>query len=807
MDTLWQDLRYGLRMLWKSRTFTLIAVMTLALGIGANTAIFSIMYGIMLKPLPYKNPEQLFWIQSYNPTNGLPPLPVTVQERYEGWRDRNKSFESLAGRRFKNLNITIGQEPERELGDQVTYNYFDTLGVKPILGRFFLPEEDKAGNGQVVILEEGYWQEKFNRDPNIIGTDLIINGLKHTVVGIVPNDDQPLQRLYLPLAIDKSQEIVGIHVLQVVGRIKPDVSLAQAQEDIKAIAKVQEEENSNINAGWTVVISPMHNVIVQNVRPALTILMTAVCLLLLIACANVANLILVRATVREKEVAVRLALGAGRLRLAQQFFTESLLLTGFGAGLGILLAELIVEIFIKWKLVVLPRAGNIEINLPVLLFTLSVSLLTGIFLGLIPVLQANKTNLNEVMKENGSALVSFKGKKISNIFVVGEVALSLILLIGAGLLIRSFIKTQQVEPGFNRTNVLTMQFTLPKTSYKTPEQHASFSKQLLEKINALPGVEHSAVATVMPLAGQNFKMRFTVEGKPVVHSEVPFVSAGDVTEDYFKVLGISLLNGRLFNEQDNLTSKKVVILNRVAAEQLFPGQDPLGKRITRGVPEEGEEVEWSEVIGVVSNIKVGQLSEDFPMQMYFPYFQYPGEFGRGTNYFAVRTKLDPTLLSNSIRKEFLSLDKDLPPFNVKVLEQIVSDSLTQTRFLMTLLGIFAAVALILATVGIYGVISYSVTQRTHEIGIRLALGANSSDIMRMVLKEGFLLTIIGVVIGLIAAVGLNNLLAGLLYEVTATDPLTYLGVSALLIAVSLLATYIPARRATLVDPMVALRRE
>ncbi|MBI4852817.1 MAG: ABC transporter permease [Acidobacteria bacterium] len=807
MDTLLQDLRYGLRMLLKSPTFTFIAILTLALGIGANTAIFSIIYGIVLKPLPYKNPEELFWIQSFNPTNGSPPLPNTVIERYEGWRDRNKSFENLAAKRDKNFNVTFLTEPERVLGDQVTYNFFDTLGVKPLLGRFFLPEEDKAGFGQVVVLEESFWQEKFNSSPNIINSDLLINGIKHTIIGVAPNDDRLQHRFYVPLAIDKNQEILGFHVFQVIGRIKPNVTLAQTEADIKAIAKVQEEEMPNINKGWTVVITPVHEVIVKNVKPALTILMASVCLLLLISCANVANLILVRATLREKEVAVRIALGAGRLRLAQQFFIESLLLASVGGISGVLLAKLLLNLFVKSDLVILPRVVNIEINLQVLLFTLLVSILTGILLGLIPILQARKTNLSEVMKENSNALVNWRGRKISNIFVIGEIAISLVLLISSGLLIRSFVNMVQINPGFKTNNILTMQFSLPRTIYKTSEQDAEFNKRLIEQIKTLPGVEYASVSTGIPLTSQYFKVRFTVEGRPIIFNEIPFTMTNDVTPDYFQLMGITLLKGRLFDLQDNINGKKVVVLNQTAAEKLFPGQDPIGKRLTRGVPDEGEEPEWSEVIGIVNDIKVGKLSEDAFMQTYFPYFQYPGQLARGTIFLAVSSKIDPSSLTNAIRKEFFNLDKDLPQFNVKPLEQIVRESLTEAKFLMTLLGIFAGVALVLATIGIYGVLSYSVTQRTHEIGIRIALGAHNLAIIKMILKEGMFLTSIGLLIGIATSLALNYLLKSLLYGVSTTDLLTYFSVSLLLAGVSFLATYIPAHRATLVDPMVALRRE
>lgn len=806
MDALWQDVRYGLRMLLKSPTFTFIAIMTLALGIGANTAIFSIVYGVALKPLPYKDPEKLFWIQSYNPTNGSPPLPNTVIERYEGWRDRNQSFENLAARRDKNFNVTFATEPERILGDQITYNFFDTLGLKPLLGRFFLPEEDKAGAGQVVVLEESFWKERFNSDPNVINSDLIINGIKHTIVGISPDDERLLYRFYVPLAIDKSQELLGFHSFQVTGRIKPGVTLAQAEADIKAIAKVQEEEMPNINEGWTVVISPLQEVIVRGIRPALTILMVSVCLLLLIACANVANLILVRATLREKEVAVRIALGASRLRIAQQFFVESLMLSGSGGILGLLLAQFLIEAFVKSNLVALPRISGVEINLNVLIFTLGISCLAGILLGLIPAFQFGKTSLNEVMKENSGALVNWRGKKISNIFVVGEITLSLVLLIGAGLLIRSFLNVIKVDPGFNTNNVLTMQFTLPTTKYKTSEERGLFSQQIIERIKALPGVDYASVSTSMPLT-MYYKLRFTVEGKPIIFNEIPFTMSNDVTPEYFNLMGISLLKGRLFDERDNMKSKRVTILSLTAAEQLFPGQDPIGKRITRGVPDSGEDVDWSEVVGVVSDVKVNQLNEPPFIQTYFPYLQYPAELSRGTSFLAVRTKTDPSLLINALRKEFFALDKDLPQFNIKTLDKIASDSLNSSKFLMTLLGIFAFVALILATVGIYGVISYSVTQRTHEIGIRLALGARTLDIMQMILKEGVILTSIGIVLGLLVSFGLNHLLKSLLYGVSTTDPVTYILISLVLGFVSLLATYIPARRATLVDPMIALRRE
>ena len=809
METLWQDIRYGLRMLGKSPSFTIIAIAALALGIGANTAIFSIIYGIILKPLPYQDPNSLVFVQSHNPTSGIPPLTVTVPARYEGWRDRNHVFENLAGRRTKNFNITVDKEPERVLGDQITYNYFDTLGVKPLKGRFFFKEEDKAGNAQVVILREGYWQERFGGNIDVIGQQITVNNNSYTIVGIAPNDHRNNNfNIFVPLALEPEKEIRGFHNLQVIGRLKSGVSINQAEAEIKTIAEAQVQEDPNVNSGWTVVVTPMHEVIVKDVRPALMILLSAVFLVLMIACANVANLILVRVTIREREVAIRAALGAGRLRLAQQFFTESLLLSLMGGVLGILLANLLVTIFIKWNLVLLPRASEIQINLPVLFFTVLVSVLTGVVLGLVPVFQASKTNLGEVMKENTHTATGWRGRKISNILIVSEVALSLVLLIGAGLLIRSFMKVQQVDPGFNPDNVLTTQFALQGSVYQDGDKQLNFHKQFIEKTSNLPGVELAATSTSVPLSGQNPKIRYSVEGQQIDFNNTPFAASADITPEYFKVMGIPLIKGRFFTDQDNVSSDKVVIVNQTMAEKIFPGQDPIGKRITRGVPDENETPEWSQIIGVVGDVKMAQLSEKFESQMYFPFYQYPQDFAlRSTFFLVTRTKVDPNSLVKGVREQALSIDKDLPMFNTKILSQMVSDSLTYARFLMTLLGIFAFSALILASVGIYGVISYSVAQRTHEIGIRLALGAQTFDIMKMVLKEGLSLTLLGIGVGLGVSLALNHLMSNLLYGVTTTDPTTYVAIILILITITLMAIYLPANRATRVDPIVALRRE
>lgn len=807
MERLWQDVRYGFRMLWKSPTFTLIAIITLALGIGANTAIFSIIYGIVLKPLPYKDPDKLVHIQSYNPSENFPPLIITVPARYVGWRERNHVFENLAGRRESNFNLTIGEKAERVLGDQITYNYFDTLGINPIKGRFFFADEDKPGNAQVVILKESYWQERFAGDPNIIGKTLVIDNKIYTIIGIAPSDFRNNFSLYIPLALELDKEVRGLHSLQVIGRLKAGVSISQAEAEMKAIAEGQVQEDPNVNSGWTVALSPMHELIVKKVRPTLMILLAAVCLVLLIACANVANLILVRATIREKEVVIRAALGAGRLRLAQQFFTESVLLALIGGTLGIILANLIITIFVKWKLILLPRTTDIAINLPVLCFTLVVSMLVGVSLGLVPIIQASKVNLTEIMKETGNTLTGWRTRRISNILVVGEVALSLVLLIGAGLLIRSFLKIQQVDPGFNPKNVLTTQLVLQGVNYEKEDQCLNFEKDVIQKISALPGVEAVSITTAIPLSGKYPKIRFTVEGKTVDFAQIPFGPSAEVTPDYFKVMGIPLLKGRFFTEQDQGNSPKIAIINQKMAEDFFPGQDPIGKRITRGAPDTNETPEWSEIVGVVGNVKVTELKDDGDVQIYYPAYQYPGDNISRNVFLAIRTKVEPTTLTASTRETIQKIDKELPIFNIRTLQQIVSDSLTYSRFLIMLLGLFAAVALLLAIVGIYGVISYSVAQRTHEIGIRLALGAQNLDIMKMVLKEGMTLALLGIGIGFLSALGFNHLIKSLLYEVTVTDPVTYLVIVSTLFLVALLAIYIPASRATSVDPMVALRRE
>jgi putative ABC transport system permease protein len=806
-EQLAQDLRFGVRMLTKHPGFTLVAVITLALGIGANTAIFSVVNTVLLRPLPYKDPNRLVMVWEDAAQQGF-PRNSTTPANFIDWRDQNQVFEGMAALGRQSFNLTGVGEPEKIEGRRVSANLFDLLGVEPQLGRAFLREEDQPGANRVVIMSHGLWQRRFGSDINIIGKPLTLNGESFTVVGVMRPDFQFPSReaeMWVPLAFSPGEAANrGRHFLEVIARTKPGITLQQAQAEMDTIAaRLQQQYPDMVTSNGSVVIS-LHEQVVGDIKTALLVLLSAVGLVLLIACANVANLLLARAAVRQKEIAIRVALGAGRLRLIRQFLTESILLAGLGGGVGLLMSLWGINLLKAFIPENISQVEAVTVDAKVLGFTLVVSLLTGLIFGLAPMTQASKLDLNETLKEGGRDSAAGRlGNRIRGLLVIAEVAVSLILLVGAGLLINSFMRLSHIDPGFRANNLLTMRVVLPELKYADHRRRSAFYTDLVSRVEALPGVRSAAVTNWIPLVLQGDTVGISIEGRPDPGpAERPDVVTRVVSPHYFTTMGIELLQGREFGEQNRGGSHVVVVISETMARRLWPGEDPIGKRITPGTPDNPDD--WCEIIGVVKDVRQFQLDADPKPQMYFTYEQ-AGFFA--PNHLVVRTDVEPQSLAATVRGTVWGIDKDQPVSNISTMEDILSESVARQRFSTLLLGIFAAVALVLAAVGIYGVMSYSVAQRTREIGIRMALGAQSSDVLELVIGHGMRLALVGVTVGLIGAFVLTRLMQSLLFGVSATDPVTFAVIALLLTGVALLACYLPARRAVKVDQMIALRYE
>jgi putative ABC transport system permease protein len=802
MNTLLQDLRYGMRMLIKHPFFTLVAMLALALGIGANTAIFNVVNAVLLRPLPFEKPEQL--VSVYEKRVKLNRLRNVVSSPdFIDWENQNHVFENLAAYTGDNFNLTGADEPVRIVGTTASGKFFKVLGVKPLLGRTFTDEEDKAGAPHVVVLSHAFWQRRFGSDAGIIGKPLTFNGESYTVIGVMPQRfDFPDRKseMWTPLALDTSQPLNrGSHYLNVVGRLKEGVALAQAQAEMETIAARLEQQYPDKNTGHSVNIFPLYEEVVGQVRPALWVLMGAVGFVLLIACANVANLSLARSATRNKELAIRTALGASRLRVVRQLLTESLLLAGLGGVCGLLLALWGTEALVAIIPVETPRVNEIGMDWRVLGFAFGISLLTGLIFGLLPALQASKPDLNESLKESSrGAAGSFHGSRARSLLIVSEVALSLVLLIGAGLMLKSFVRLREINPGFNPENVLAMEISLSPAKYKEVEKQVLFFGQIIERARALPGVQAAGATAGLPLGGQYAARYFGIEGRPPQPAGEGFnANYNIVSSNYFRTLGIPLLRGRDIDDRDVQSSTHVVVVNEALARRYFPNEDALGQHIAIG------DATASEIVGVVGDVHNTSLEAETKPEMYFPYTQDPIPFMTLT----MRSTADTQSLAAAMQREVRAIDRDQPIYNIRMMNEVLAESVSSRRVTMLLLGLFASLSLLLAMVGIYGVISYTVTQRTKEIGIRLALGARASDVMRLIVGQGMLPVLIGVGIGLAAAFALTRVMSSLLFSVSATDPLTFIGVSLLLALVALVACLIPARRATKVDPMVALRYE
>jgi putative ABC transport system permease protein len=802
-----QDVRYGARMLLKNPAFTAIAVLALALGIGANSAIFSVVNTLLLRPLPYKNPAQLVVIWENATHLGFPkntPSPANFLD----WQKQATLFEGMGAFAERSFNLTGVGEPERLDGRRVSANLFDLLGVKPVLGRNFVPDEDKPGT-KVALLNETLWKRRFGSDPGVIGRSVSLNGEPYTVVGVLPSTVRlPAfgnwrDQIWVPLAFPAEEAAArGNHFLEIIGRMKPGVTLPQAGAEMETIAARLAQQYPEHNTRIGAVVNPLHEEIVGDMKPALLILLGAVAFVLLIACANVANLLLARAAARHKEIALRLALGADRARLTKQLLVESVMLSMLGGIVGLLLAYAGLRVLTRFIPADVAHAEMISIDGKVLIFTLIVALVTGLVFGLAPASQAANFNLNDTLKEGGrDSGAGPRGKRLRSALVIAEVAVSFILLIGAGLLINSFMHLRNLDPGFRADHLLALQVDLSETKYPDTPRRVAFFDEVVRRVQALPGVKSVAIAGNLPFMYNGDSGPIGVEGipdpPPDQHPDVIYRALGP---NYFSTMGIPLVRGRDFNEQDNLDTDMKVIVSEKTVRQYWPNTDPIGKRLKVGsTTAEGP---WRTVIGVVKDVRQNDFIAEPKMQMYFNYRQLRSLM---PNALIVRTAVDPLSLATSVRNAIWAVDKDQTVANVDSMENIVAGAVARQRFSMLLLAIFAGVALVLAAVGIYGVMSYSVAQQTREIGIRMALGAQRSDVLKMTVKQGLRLVGLGLAIGLVAAFILTRVMASLLFGISATDPLTFATISLVLLAVAMLASYIPSVRAMRVDPMVALR--
>ena len=821
MNTLLQDLRYGVRMLLKNPGITFVVILALALGIGANTAIFSVVDAVLLRPLPYPESDRLVFLNETS--KAMDEISISYPN-FTDWRNQNQVFEKIGVYNRSSYNLTGNGEAERIITGQVSADMFAALRVNPALGRLFTNDEDKPGGTPVVLLSYPLWQRRFGGQASILNQQITLNGKSYTVIGIMPEGYQYPSRveMWVPvgqLSGEASWLQRGNHPgLYAVARLKPGVTLAQAKADMDKIGANLEKQYQDSNAGNGVGMRPLIEIFVGDIRRMLWFLFGAVAAVLLIACANIANLLLARAQSRQKEMAIRSAMGAGRWRIARQLLTESVLLALIGGTLGLLIAQWGIKLILYISPNAIPRSREISLDWRVFVFTIGLSFLTGLLFGLVPAVQAGVVDVHETLKETGRGT---SGKHwLRSSLVVVEVATTLVLLICAGLMIRSFYRLQKVNPGFSYEHLTSFSVSLPAKKYKTIEQQEQFYNKLLEDLRTLPGVEATAAASGLPLGNNGWQTGFVVDGRPrPPRDQTPLMEACLVTPDYFRAMNIPLKRGRYFDDHDDRSSlagkdvskyedveKEMAALNTIVIDEEFarrywPDEDPVGKRIAMGSEKRPN---FLTVVGVVGRVKMDGLSQDSNrVQGYFPYAQIPGA---GMTVI-LKAAGDPNQLIAAVRQQIKSIDPDQPIYSIRTMDDIRAESVAPERLNLTLLSLFAGMALVLAIVGIYGVMSYSVTQRTHEIGIRMAIGAQPRDVFRMIIRQGMILALIGVALGLLGAFILTRLMASMLFGVEPTDPATFAAIAVLLTGVALVACYVPGRRATKVDPVVSLRYE
>ena len=810
METLIADVKYGWRLIVKNPFFSITVVVVLALGIGANTAIFSVINAVLLKPLPYPDSEQLVMLWQRFPGIGLPKdQNLTSPPELVDVRNYSSAFSDVAAMQSTSLDIRLAETPERIPGQLVSASFFRLLGTQPQLGRAFVPEEEQLGRDTVVVLSHGLWQRRFGADPGIVGRAINASGRSYTVIGVAPPDFRdpwvPDAEIWAPLAFTEQQLTQrGSHFLLVVARIRPSLTLEQARADMELVtARIREQNSYYESFDYKVLINPLLDEHVGDIRPALLLLMGAVGLVLLIACTNVANLLLVRASAREREIGIRTALGAARRRLIRQLLTESMLLLAAGTVGGIVLARLAVLLLNAAAQQTFPRLADAGLDAFTLAFTAAIAAGTGLVFALVPAMQSSRGVSAESLKSGAHGSTTSRGRlRLRRALVTAEVALSLLLLVGAGLLIKSFIRLQQVDGGFDPQGVLTMQLALPAARYPQPEQIRSFYRELVNEVAVVPGVNTVGAVNALPLSGAGGSGTVTVDN-PAASSEQPSPEADQrvVTPGYFEAMGIRVVRGRTFDERDNETAEPVAIIDETLADAYWPNQDPVGRQIKRGGAQSTNP--WTTIVGVVRHVRYRTLEEPSRVEVYFPHAQRPFSVMGLT----VKTNLDPRSLTAPIQSEVASLDPDLPVFSIRTMDELTATSVLRRRLTMTLLSSFAGIALVLAAVGIYGVISYWVTQRSQEIGIRMALGARRVDVLKLVIGQSMSVLLLGVLLGLAGAFALTRLMAGLLYEVSATDAATFAAYSAALALVGLIASYAPAWRATQVNPIRTLREQ
>jgi len=803
MENLIKDLRYGIRSLLKQPVFTLVAVSTLALAIGGNSAMFTVVNAVLLRPLQYPEASRIVVLEGINPPRGITQSNMSIPD-FADWQNQNQVFEQMAGFVAGGVLLNNGDETERVHGTAVTADFFTLFRTPSLRGRTLQPDDAQAGRDPIAVLSFGLWQRRFGASPGVVGSKVTISGKPTTIVGVMPQGfDYPVQsEVWVPFPLDPAKEARDNRFMNVIGRLKPGASVAQAKAQFDTINQSLAQSYHETNSGWTVKVSSLQDRLVSDVRLSLLVLLAAVAFVLLIACANIANLLLARATARQKEMAVRTALGASRLRIIRQLLTESLLLSFFGGGFGLLLSFWLTRLLIALSPANTPRFDEIRPDTRVIIFTIALTLLTGLIFGLAPALQASRANQSEGLKEGSRGNAGgARSNRVRSLLMVAEIAMSFMLLVGAGLLIKSFMHLREVKPGFNADNVLTMRISVPPGKFPAGEPRVQFFQQAIDRIHSLPGVQSAGMVLSLPLGGDTFNVwrGYIREGRPATPEENGDAAFLAATTDYFPTLQIPLMAGRNFTDQDVENTTKVVIVNQTMASKLWPGQSPLGKHITIWRDEKFPR----EIVGIVGETKAS-LDNEPGEQMYVPYAQ---DASWGSMSFVVRTNGDPANAAAAVRNEIRSLDKGAPVFNVRTMNDVLATSVAPRRTPMLLLSAFAGAALLLAMIGIYGVTAYYVTQRTQEIGIRMALGAQMSDVLKLILKGGMALALFGIVAGLAGAFVLTRWMTTLLFGVKPTDALTFIAVSICLLATALLACYLPARRATKVDPLVALRYE